>query len=185
MAKSQKQKAESRQAIMHSAAKLFREKGFDGVTVAQVMDGAGLTHGGFPRHFSSKEELITEALAEIFSADARQPSLPMHDLQAFARAYLRPEHRGMPGAGCVFAALGPEMARAPQSTRDVLTNAIEQQIEKFASIVSGQEPEARRVTAIGTWATMIGAMVLARIANSESLSDEILVAARVFLDAEN
>lgn len=185
MAKSQKQKAESRLAIMRSAAKLFREKGFDGVTVAQVMDGAGLTHGGFPRHFSSKEELITETLVELFAADMREPSLPVHDLQAFARAYLRPEHRGAPGAGCVFAALGPEMARTPQPTRDVLTDAIEQQIQKFARIAPGQEPAEQRVTAIGMWATMVGAMVLARVANSEALSDEILASVRIFLDVEN
>lgn len=184
MAKSQKRKAESRQAIMRSAAKLFRENGFDGVTVAEVMDGAGLTHGGFPRHFSSKEELITATLAELFAADAREPSLPMRDLHEFARAYLRSEHRGEPGTGCVFAALGPEMARAPRPTRDILTDAIERQIQKFVDIAPGEKPAERRVAAIGTWATMIGAMVLARIVNSDPLSEDILASARLFLDME-
>ncbi len=184
MARSQKQKAESRQAIMRSAAKLFREKGFDGVTVSEVMDGAGLTHGGFPRHFSSKEELITATLADVFAEDARAPSLPSDDLRTFARAYLRSDHRNAPGAGCVFAALGPEMARAPEPTREVLTEAIERQIEKFAGMVEGESPDERRVAAIRMWATMIGAMVLARIANSDALSDEILAAARSLLAAE-
>ncbi|WGD32230.1 TetR/AcrR family transcriptional regulator [Ancylobacter sp. WKF20] len=184
MARSQKQKAESRQAIMRSAAKLFREKGFEGVTVAEVMDGAGLTHGGFPRHFSSKEELISATLGELFAADARAPSLPSDDLRAFVRAYLRPEHRRAPGSGCVFAALGPEMARAPGTTREVLTEAIERQIDTFTSIAGDADAEKRRVTAIGTWATMIGAMVLARIVNSEALSDEILASARDFLEID-
>ncbi len=182
MARSQKQKAESREAIMRSASKLFREKGFDGVTVAEVMDGAGLTHGGFPRHFSSKEELITATLADVLAGNSGSQSLPADDLRAFARAYLRPEHRSAPGAGCVFAALGPEMARAPEVTRDVLTLAIERQIEKFADMAGGESSEGRRECAIGTWATMIGAMVLARIVNADGLSDEILAAARSFLD---
>lgn len=184
MARSQKQKAESRQAIMRSAAQLFREKGFEGVTVSEVMDGAGLTHGGFPRHFSSKEELITATLADVFATDARAPSLPSHDLRAFADAYLRADHRNTPGAGCVFAALGPEMARAPEPTREVLTEAIERQIEKFTSMARGVDVDERRVAAIGTWATMIGAMVLARIANSDAVSHEILASARRFLDVE-
>ncbi len=184
MARSQKQKAESRQAILRSAAKLFREKGFDGVTVSDVMDGAGLTHGGFPRHFSSKEELITATLADVFAADARAPSLPSDDLRAFARAYLRKEHRNAPGAGCVFAALGPEMARGPEATREVLTEAIERQIDTFASMAGDGDPDARRVAAIGTWATMIGAMVLARIAHSDAVSDEILASVRAFLEID-
>lgn len=184
MARSQKQKAESRQAIMRSAAKLFREKGFEGVSVSEVMDGAGLTHGGFPRHFASKEELITATLADVFASDARAPSLPSDDLRAFAGAYLRSDHRNAPGAGCVFAALGPEMARAPEPTREVLTEAIERQIEKFADMAGGASAGEQRVVAIGTWATMIGAMVLARIANSDALSDEVLAAARKFLHIE-
>ncbi|MCQ4161642.1 TetR/AcrR family transcriptional regulator [Roseomonas sp. GC11] len=184
MARSQQQKAESRQAIMRSAANLFREKGLEGVTIAEVMDGAGLTHGGFPRHFASKEELVTATLAELFVAETRAPSLPTYDLRAFARAYLHPEHRAAPGAGCVFAALGPEMARAPGPTREVLTAAIERQIETFASMTVGEGAVEGRAAAIGTWATMIGAMILARIATSEALAGEILASARIFLDAE-
>ncbi len=183
MARSREQKAESRRAIVNSAAKLFREKGIDGVTVAEIMDAAGLTHGGFPRHFASKQELVTEALADVFEASRRQPLLPT-DVRGFARAYLRPEHRDAAGAGCVFAALGPEMSRAPAPTRRVLTEEMRRQIEQFMASAPGDDPHQKRVAAIGSWAAMIGAMLLARISDSEELSDEILRATRAFLGAE-
>ncbi|CCE03130.1 TetR family transcriptional regulator [Bradyrhizobium sp. STM 3809] len=185
MARSQKQKEESRQAIVRSAARLFRERGVDGVTVAEIMEGAGLTHGGFPRHFASKDELVTEALADVFIATARDPLLPASDLSSYARAYLRPEHRDAPGKGCVFAALGPEMARATAATRHMLTEAIKGQIDQFAGMTGGSTAESRRVEAIGTWATMIGAMVMARIVDDQELADEILTCARRYLDADS
>lgn len=184
MPKSPEQKARSRQAIMQSAAKLFRERGFDGVTVAEVMDGAGLTHGGFPRHFASKDELITATLAEVFDANDRSPVLPATDLATFARAYLQTDHRMAPGTGCVFAALGPEMARAGEPTREVLSAQMERQIEKFADLIPEGDVHQRRVQAIGAWATMVGAMMLARIANTDALSEEILGAARSYLKVE-
>lgn len=184
MPKSPEQKARSRQAIMQSAAKLFRERGFDGVTVAEVMDGAGLTHGGFPRHFASKDELITATLAEVFEANERSPALPASDLATLARAYLRTEHRAAPGTGCVFAALGPEMARSGQPTREVLSAQMERNIAKLADLMPDGDLRQRRVQAIGVWATMVGAMMLARITTSDALSEEILGAARSYLNVE-
>jgi len=184
LARSREQKAESRRAIVDSAAKLFREKGIDGVTVAEIMEAAGLTHGGFPRHFASKQELVTEVLADLFESSNREPMLPT-DVRGFARAYLRPEHRDAPGAGCVFAALGPEMSRAPAPTRRVLTEQMRRQIEQFTASAPGDDPHQKRVAAIGSWAAMIGAMLLARVSDSEELSDEILQATRAFLGAES
>lgn len=181
MARSQKQKAESRHAIVQSAAKLFRERGFDGVTVAEIMEGAGLTHGGFPRHFSSKDELLEEALADVFHANAREPFLPANDLKTLANAYLSTDHRNAPGSGCVFAALGTEMARASSSTRCMLTQAIADQINEFAQKAEGDRAESRRIEAIGTWATMIGAMVLSRIVDRPELAEDILGSTRVFI----
>ena len=176
MARTRQQKEESRKAIVRSAAKLFREKGFDRVTVADVMDGAGLTHGGFPRHFASKEDLVTAALSDLFESNAREPMMPATDLSGFLSAYLRSEHRDAAGTGCPFAALGPEMARAPVPTRRVLTEMIESQIAHFASQVPSDDPAARRRTAIGVWGAAIGTMMLARIVEDASLSDEILSA---------
>lgn len=181
MARSQKQKAESRQAIVQSAAKLFRERGFDGVTVAEIMEAAGLTHGGFPRHFASKDELVTEALADVFQSNARAPMLPADDMLVLATAYLSPPHRNAPGSGCVFAALGTEMARASAPTRRMLTQAISAQIDEYSQKAAGEDLDAKRTEAIGTWATMIGAMLLSRIVDSPDLADEILASARRYI----
>lgn len=185
MARSQKQKTESRQAIIRSAAKLFRERGIDGVTVAEIMEGAGLTHGGFPRHFSSKDELVKEALADVFAANARAPLIPANDLQTLATAYLSTTHRNTPGSGCVFAALGTEMARSPEPTRHMLTQAIADQIEDFTKKAGNDTPEGKRIEAIGTWATMIGAMLLARIVDRPDLAENILASARAHIEGHS
>ncbi|MFG1378736.1 TetR/AcrR family transcriptional regulator [Xanthobacter autotrophicus] len=182
MGASQQKKTESRRAIIVAAARLFRERGIDDVTVADIMAAAGLTHGGFPRHFASKQELVTAAMAEVLGLNGSAPVLAATDLHSFAATYLRPEHRNAPGQGCLFAALGPEMARAPAPTRRMLTEAINAQIDQFAQSVADEDAHRRRVVAIGSWAAMVGAMVLARVSDLDDLSDEILAAAREFLD---
>jgi TetR/AcrR family transcriptional repressor of nem operon len=183
MARTRQQKEESRQAIMRSAAKLFREKGFDRVTVAEVMDGAGLTHGGFPRHFASKDDLVTAALADVFKANQRNPMVPASSLAEFLDTYLQPEHRDAPGSGCPFAALGPEMARAPAATRKMLTETIEASIDAFARQAPGASRHEQRQAAIVAWATAIRAMMLARIPDDGALADEILAAGRSVMGA--
>lgn len=174
MGTSQQQKAQSRKAIVDAAGHLFRERGVDGVSVAQVMDAAGLTHGGFPRHFASKQELLNEALAEAVATSGGR--VPADGVQAFARGYLTKQHRDNPGNGCVFASLGSEVSRAPAETRHVLSEMIQRQVDEFSS--TGKEQSAQ---AIGSWAAMIGAMVLARIADSDELAEEILEATREFV----
>ena len=171
MGTSQEQKARSREAIVQAAAKLFREHGIEEVSVAQIMDAAGLTHGGFPRHFASKQELVKEALAS--AADEQRDTMTVPGgFEAFANAYLSKEHRDHPESGCVFAALGAEVSRAPAETRHVLGGRIAQQIDAF-----GHDPDAQ-AAAIGRWSTLIGAMVLARLVEPADLSDQILAAAR-------
>ena len=176
MAKSRQHKAESRKAIPDSAAPLFRERGVEGVTVAEVMQDAGLTHGGFPRHFSSKQELVTDALAAVFQANQDAPRLRTDSVQVFAAGYLRPQHREAVGRGCAFAALGSELVRAPDHTRATLTAEIRRQIDELAKTTSREQ-------AIGAWSAMVGAMMLARIADNEAFSDEILNGTKAFLGA--
>lgn len=176
MGTSQQQKSETRKTIVDAAAKLFRERGVDGVSVAQVMDAAGLTHGGFPRHFASKQELVNAALAEALKATGNADADGIRD---FARHYLTTQHRDGRGSGCVFAALGSELSRAPADTRHVLTETIQHQVDVFS-----RDGEDQRNRNIGSWAAMIGAMVLARIVDSPALSDEILTATRQFVGAD-
>lgn len=167
----QEQKQESRAAIISAAARLFRERGVDNVSVAEVMDAAGMTHGGFPRHFASKLDLVGEAL-KLAADGAEGSAAASGSFEDFAATYLSRAHRDHPGTGCVFAALGPEVSRGPAESRHVLADKIERQIASF-----GSDPE-QRAEAISRWATLIGTMVLARLAEPEALSDEIIAAGR-------
>ncbi|HSI39534.1 MAG TPA: TetR/AcrR family transcriptional regulator [Xanthobacteraceae bacterium] len=181
MGTSQQKKTQSRRAIVAAAARLFRERGVDNVSVADVMAAAGLTHGGFPRHFADKQELVAEAMAQALGLNGGEPLPAANDLHAFADTYLTPAHRDAPGHGCLFAALGPEMARAPAATRRMLTEAMTVQADRFARSVGDDDAHRRRVVALGSWAALVGAMVLARVSDSDALSDEILAATREFL----
>lgn len=174
MGTSQQQKAQSRKAIVDAAAHLFRERGVDGVSVAQVMDAAGLTHGGFPRHFASKQELLNEALTDALASG--DSFVPAGDILAFASQYLTKQHRDNPGHGCVYATLGTEIARGPAETRHVLSQMIQKQVDAFAS-----GGKAHSTKAIGSWAAMIGGLILARVADNDELSEEILQATRDFV----
>ncbi|MBX3569416.1 MAG: TetR/AcrR family transcriptional regulator [Rhizobiaceae bacterium] len=171
MGTSQEQKAQSRAAIVQAASRLFRERGLEAVSVAQVMEAAGMTHGGFPRHFANKQELVNAALAS--AADEQRGNVtPSGGLDAFARNYLTQRHRDHPESGCVLAALGGEISRAPAESRQVLSDRIRLQIEAF-----GDDPDVRE-NAIGRWSTLIGAIILARLVDTEELSDQIMAAAR-------
>src|SRR5215211_1568681 len=99
---SREQVAENRRKILEAAGRLFRERGFEAVTVAEVMQAAGLTHGGFYRHFKSKDDLIAQTLAHALADDAAGET----DLARYARDYLSPAHRDNVTGGCPVAGLG-------------------------------------------------------------------------------
>lgn len=176
MGTSREQKAQSRKAIVHAAARLFRESGIGGVSVAEIMEAAGMTHGGFPRHFASKTELVSEALA--FAVD-EGTAKPRADFRAFAQDYLSMDHRNNPGGGCAYAALGTEVSRASEEARAVMTSKIGSQIEAFAT--TGSSESTDQSAAIGRWAALVGAMVLARATNSDKLARTILAATEKFV----
>src|SRR3954463_8449571 len=113
---SRERAARNRERIVEAAAQRFRERGFEGIGVADLMKEAGLTHGGFYGHFASKEDLIAEASTRALAQSlARWDKLaaraPDNALFAIANAYLNSKHRDDPGAGCLLAALGPEVSR--------------------------------------------------------------------------
>lgn len=179
MRNSQGKKDANRRLILSEAGKLFRERGIDGVSVADVMRAASMTHGGFYRHFADKNELVTQALNSVLEPEAKRGPI---DIGAFADAYLSMTHRFETGAGCAFASLGPELVRGPAAPRQVMTDTIQRQIDGFALSLPGTE-SGRREVAIGSWATMIGALVLARVANDDALAEEILAAAHTCVSA--
>ncbi|GAB3251599.1 TetR/AcrR family transcriptional regulator [Chitinimonas naiadis] len=177
---SREQAAESRERILDTAARVFREKGFDGIGLADLMKQAGLTHGAFYGHFSSKEDLMaqasaragTAAVAEMRHMVERSPD--EKPLTAIARSYLSERHRANPGAGCVIAALGGDVARQGESVRQGARAGVEANIDFLASVAPGRNVASRREKAINQYATMVGALVLARVAEGTELSDEIL-----------
>src|ERR1700736_1719669 len=123
--------AEHREQIIEAAAKRFREKGFDGISVADLMKEVGLTHGGFYGHFSSKEELVALASLRAMSDTVAKwqkviDNAPGNPLEAFAKSYLSLRHHDHPETGCLFAALGSELARQPSSVRDAVTEGQQQ-----------------------------------------------------------
>jgi TetR/AcrR family transcriptional regulator, transcriptional repressor for nem operon len=178
---SRAQVKQNRQRILEAAARLFRERGFDGVSVVEIMKAAGLTHGGFYGHFESKEELIREAIAQPIAARPRR-NAAQQSAAEFADGYLSTRHRDNRADGCPVAGLGSEAVRASPEVRAELTKAIREQIERFSPASPGASPAARRRAAIVTYAAMVGALTIARVVDDEKLSQEILAATRRSLD---
>ena len=160
--------------IVREASRLFRERGFENVSVADVMKAAGLTHGAFYAHFASKQDL--EAAAVAYGQEVSLGRLQRNKKKSkgtFDDRYLSPWHRDNPGDGCTMAALGPEVARsAPE-----LKAAFEQGLENILSAGRGDRKEA-----IFQTAAKIGAVVLARAVKNPRLSDEILKSVREKLE---
>jgi TetR/AcrR family transcriptional regulator, transcriptional repressor for nem operon len=172
--------AENRERVLDAAARLFREHGFEGVTVAQIMTAAGLTHGAFYGHFNSKDDLVAQSFAHVLfpeSGGVRRGT----SMASFAESYLSTQHRDVPGNGCLFSTLGTEAARTSGPTRGTMTRALQQQFDEFSRTAPGKTSPERRRAAIVGWSAMVGALMLARISDDPALSDEILRETRAAL----
>jgi len=157
--------------IVKEASRLFRERGFENVTVGEVMKAAGLTHGAFYAHFASKEKLQAAAVVygQKVSLERLQSNKTKKTKGSYADRYLSPKHRDNPGDGCTMAALGQEVARsAPE-----LKAAFERGLEEILSAEAGDRKEA-----IFRTAALLGGVVLARAVQDPRLSDEILKSVR-------
>jgi TetR/AcrR family transcriptional regulator, transcriptional repressor for nem operon len=177
---SREQVAEHRTRILAAAARLFRLRGFDEVTVAEVMKDAGLTHGAFYGYFPSKEALIAEAVRQALppAPDEAKPRRPAAD---FADGYLSVRHRDNRATSCLFSSLGTEAARGSAELRHGMTEGVRRRIGHLSVEAEGDKPKEKRRAAIAAWSAMIGAMVLARLVDDEKLSKEILSATRASL----
>jgi TetR/AcrR family transcriptional repressor of nem operon len=172
-------KESTRQRIIKTAAARFRKGGIHSVGVAGLMSEAGLTHGGFYSHFSSKEDLVRQALAET-SAWSRENFNRRNQeggLEAWIRNYMRTGHRDHPEQGCAVACLAAELARHDKSTRGAFTGNFTQFISDIASKLPVKRGEAvDRKVALAIFSTLVGALQLSRTVNDEQLSTEILEA---------
>lgn len=176
---SREQAAENREKIITTAAKLFREKGFDGIGVADLMKAAGLTHGGFYGHFSSKEDLMAQAceraVDELLQAgEARRKESKDSPYHAFLKNYLSVEHRDQPGAGCLMAALGAEAARQNPTVRSAFTQSAKRLASALIEIIPAANKKKARENALITLSMLVGAQTIARAIDDEDVSQEVL-----------
>jgi TetR/AcrR family transcriptional regulator, transcriptional repressor for nem operon len=185
MGHSQEEKEKNHQQIVEIAAQKMRESGTEGPGVAEIMKAAGLTHGGFYKHFDSRDELVAEAVEaaiaqgragfEAATADAEDP------LAAFVDWYLSTTHRDDPGTGCAVVALGSDAARAEPRVRAAYRGQVENYIAHMEELLGGG-PEARRA-AITAVTSMVGAVLISRAVDDEELSAEILREAAASIEA--
>jgi len=173
------QAAANREKVLHVAGTLFRQHGFDGIGVADIMKGAGLTHGGFYGHFPSKDDLAAEACARVLGNEGwveRLTGTLKPSFGALLRAYLSAGHRDDPGHGCLIAALGSDAARQPRPVRRAFTDGFRARVDALLKLVPGRSETARRKKALATMAGLVGALILSRAVDDPALSDEILQA---------
>ena len=176
------QAQENRAHIVETAAALFRERGYDGVGVAELMATAGFTHGGFYKHFRSKADLMAEAAAKgISQSVANNGGL---DFFEFVTYYLSRAHRDDRSAGCTIAALCGDAARQSADIKTTFAGGIESSLASFlraglTADKSDQNEDEARATMIDTYAHVLGALMLSRACPDDSpLADEILEVAR-------
>jgi TetR/AcrR family transcriptional repressor of nem operon len=185
---SREQMALNRERIVEVAARLFRENGYDGIGVADLMKGAGLTHGGFYGHFASKEDLLAEATARALAVSVERwqgiaQRTPDIALDRIVDSYLSQSHRDHPELGCSVTSLGADVSRLGDKARHAMTCGVVGQIGVLEGLAPGVDAAERRRNALASYAAMVGAVMLARAVDDEALSLEILQAANDALPA--
>jgi len=184
MRKSRQETAETRQRIVEAGSAEFRRNGIDRTGLSDLMAAAGLTHGGFYKHFESKEQAVEESLALAMESMVETWTRTLsaapgaRGLQAAIAEYLSIDHRDDAAGGCPFAALGSEVARGSDSVREATTTGFVKMVDLIASQLDGMTPAAARKEALWMLSTMIGAVTMARVVTDPDLSVSILREAR-------
>jgi len=181
---SREHKLETHARIVKKASMRLREKGAHGIGVADLMKDAGLTHGGFYAHFDSREALVIEAFSHAMDRGRErwrklaEQTPPEKRLATIVESYLNAVHRDDPARGCAVPTLAAEIARENPRTRKAFAAKLEQMIDALAAQIPDVPRKTARKQAMAIIATMMGTMVLARVAGSGEFSDEILSAGR-------
>ena len=180
-------KAEVRQKIVKDASRRVRAQGLSGAAVAAVMHDAGLTHGGFYKHFTSKDELLLESLSEGFEqiadslTQAAQRSQPGTAWKTIVKAYLSPEHCDHAEAGCPLAALAPELARVDKPMKPRVVQQLTSYKNRILPFMPGRRAADKERAFIAIFSTMLGAIGIARIMPDPRARARVLATARRFL----
>jgi TetR/AcrR family transcriptional repressor of nem operon len=175
---SREQADANHERIIDIASRLFREKGFDGVSVAELMTAAGLTHGGFYGHFGSKDDLVSEAATRAFDRSGEAWTSIASDtdkpFSVLVDRYLDEAKLSKPGTSCMFAALAPEASRHGRSVRRVFTDGFRSLTGILAKLVPSTAKSRTHAISIAVFSEMVGGLVLARSVDDPELAREIL-----------
>ena len=188
MGHSKADKAESHERIVRVAADRFREAGVDGIGVADLMKDAGLTHGGFYRHFDSRDALVAEAVERALHDGSQAVAAVAHlkhsRLNALIDGYLSLVHRDQLAHSCAVTTMAADVARSSDRARAAYTRQVESYLALLATLIAGDKVKARRTRAIAALSTLVGAVSMARAVNDDKLSREILKSAAEELKAQ-
>lgn len=179
MGSSQADKAASHERIIKAAAERIRRDGIDALGVSDLMSEAGLTHGGFYRHFRSRDELVEEAVDAALAHGARRAEAASSiggtpAITAIIDGYLSPLHRDKPETGCAVAALPAEIARGSARARQSYARQVRRYLDLLVELGPGSDHDSERDEALLTLSALVGALSMARAVGDPELSDEIL-----------
>ena len=181
MRKSREEAAQTRKRIVTAASEEFRKNGIVATGLNDLMSTAGLTHGGFYKHFESKDQLVAEACAEAVKTILEMLAAAASQKGGAAAAYLSTGHRDNPATGCPLSAIGSELARNDEKTRAAATAGFLKLVEIMAGQFGKIRPATARRRALVAVSTMIGALTMSRIVTDPKLSAEILKEAEMSL----
>ena len=180
-------KAEVHQQIVNDASRRLRAEGLTGAAVSTVMQDAGLTHGGFYKHFASKDDLLLESLSQAFReisdalANAAEHSPPETAWKSIVKTYLSLEHCNHPEHGCPLAALAPELARTDRQTKPRIAAEMVKYKNRVLPFMPGLRTADKERAFFAIFSTMIGAIAIARILPDPAMRKKVLTNARTFL----
>jgi len=180
-------KAETRQKIVKDASRRVRAEGINGAAVSTVMRDAGLTAGGFYKHFENKDELLIESLDEAFQeiadrlAQIAETQPPETAWKTIVKTYLSPEHCDHPEFGCPLAALAPELARTDQAMKAKILEQMVKYKNRMLPFMPGQRIGDKERAFFAIFSTMLGAIGMARIIPDQTVRTSVLASARNFL----
>lgn len=181
------QKHKTHEKIVKDASRRLRAEGLTGAAVSAVMRDAGLTHGGFYKHFRSKDDLVIESLRKAFHelaesmARAAQNGRPGAAWKAIVKAYLSPEHCDHPEWGCPLAALAPELARADKPMKAQILAEMEKYSTRMLPYMPGRRAADKERAFMTIISTMLGALAIARILPDAAQQARLLANTRDFL----
>jgi TetR/AcrR family transcriptional regulator, transcriptional repressor for nem operon len=182
-----KHKAEIHKTIVKDAARRVRAEGITGAAVSAVMRDAGLTHGGFYKHFKNKDDLLLESLREAFHeitermTQAAETSQPGTAWKAIVKTYLSPEHCDHAECGCPLAALAPELARTGKAMKAQISEELTKYKNGMLPFMPGRRTAEKERAFFAIFSTLIGTLAIARILPDPAARANVLTAARDFL----